>query len=761
MLQPFVTIHLPLSHGLYQLQEETMKNNTPAHKPPKKTRLTAALFAAVLTVALLFTATLGAGAEGTDDISGSSLSIAESTGAQPPATEAETTSPLPGEESTPTGGESLPAEEDGAEQPSMRVAAYALSTTATAGTAQEFEDAFADPGILVIELTANIPLTATQTLPTGKTLTVTSAAGSQYSLTMATPARHFVLENGSHLTLEQVTLDGQNALGGVEVKSTNADSSSLTLQSAAIINCWAPSTVYGGAISGMSGTMNATITIGGSSLISGNKGYWGGGIAVSNSYLTIEGDTLIQNNALSGLGGGGVLAWGAILTVRGNAQFLNNNIGSAQPGGAIYLYGSQAASISGNVKFEGNRAWVGGAIAAGSGSYNYTGTLTIADNVSFVNNYASGDGGAIYMHAGSTANIGTNGTSSILFSKNASYANGGAIYRYNGTLNVGAGTQFLENTIDLPYRTGASGGAIYVRNATFTVTGTSARRVMFRDGRAASCGGALCLIEGTTTNIAYADFINNHSRNFGGAIDIDSSTATNNVTLDNCLLDGNWCDSTGGGIAVEVNSGNLTVTNSILRNNSAGGQPHDSGYRYANGTGGAIYFEQGRLIIQNSSITGNASAKHGGGISKSDSASLLTFLSSITISGTTFSGNTANALYNMTDPTYSALHATNVNPGEGAKTYSQGLAFAYNNFDISYQNDGALPLPQVTVTYDATGGSPTPASQTVNYGDGADRPATNPTRPHATFTDWVTEAGYPWGFNSTPGANDGAPVRSA
>lgn len=639
---------------------------------------------------------------------------------------------------------------------------YGLDLTATAGTAQEFADAFADPDVSVIELTANIELAASQVLPGGKTLVVTSTAGNQYTLTMTAASRHFILENGSSLTLKKVTLDGKNVLGGVQVKSTNDTPSTLVLESTTIINCWAPSNVYGGGIDAMTNAVNASVTIGGASLISDNKAYWGGGIAAANSYITIEGDTIIQKNSLSGLGaGGGLVVWGAILTLKDNVQFLNNDVGGNQPGGAIYLQGSKDASISGNVKFEGNRAWVGGAIAAASNSYGYTGVLTITGSVSFIKNYANGDGGALYMQLGGTANIGTDNASNIVFSENACLSNGGAIYRFYGALNIGAGTQFTGNTLDMPYRTGASGGAVYARTTSLTITGTSARRVLFKDGRAASCGGALCLIEGTTANISYTDFINNHARNFGGAIDIDNSAATNNVTLDNCLFDGNWCISTGGAIAVEVNRGNLTVKNSVLKNNSAGGQPHDSGYRSANGTGGAIYFERGTLVIENSSITNNSSIKHGGGISKADWLDLTEFLSSITVSGTTFTGNTANVLYNMTNPTYTAIHTTNINPGEGTKIYSQGLDFAYNNFDISYQNDGTLPLPTLTVTFDATGGEPTPAPITdIGYGDGIDRPVTDPTRENAVFEGWVTENGYFWGFNTTAGANNGAPVRS-
>lgn len=623
----------------------------------------------------------------------------------------------------------------------------------------QLTSAVADTGVTKIILTADITLTGTIAIVAGRTLEITSSSGNTFKITSA-DARHFTVGAGSTLTLRGVILDGNNAHGGIEIDSTTAKST-LTLDSAVIQNCHTPATVYGGAVymEGSSSVMGELL-ITGNTLIKNNIAYWGGGLALKYTRLSAKDNAVFTDNALYQGGGGAIFLWLSPAEISGNVQFLRNGVLS-QPGGAIFTYTNQPLTIKDAVYFEGNTALAGGAICAGynTGGYSYSSTVTITGNVVFKDNIASDNGGAIYSQSTqSTINIGTDQTSNVQFTGNISQSGwgGGGIYVWYATVNIGAGTLFDGNKTN-----GLSGAGMYARKANINITGTPARKVIFKNGSANSCGGALCLIEGTTTSIKYADFLNNYARNFGGAIDIDSSTSANTVVIENARIDANVSGSTGGGIAVEVNSASLTIRNSIISRNSAGGYPHSFNYRTANGNGGGIYFERGTLKIYDSEITGNSSPQSGGGIGIGSAyTTLVTFLQSIEVKNTVFSSNNARSLYSMTDPAYTAIHTANINPGEG-KTYSLSLGYAYNDYDISYQNDPPVtPLPAVTVTFDARGGSPVPAPVTVPIGDGIDKPATDPVLVGRTFLGWVTDTGYFWDFNTVTGnPATGAPVR--
>ncbi len=122
--------------------------------------------------------------------------------------------------------------------------------------------------------------------------------------------------------------------------------------------------------------------------------------------------------------------------------------------------------------------------------------------------------------------------------------------------------------------TGAlSGAGVYARRTGMNIEGTDGNPVVFRDGFANSCGGAICIIEGNSVTIQYAEFYNNKANNFGGAIDIDGSAAANTVEMENCIFSGNVCNSTGGAIAIEVNTNDVTIRDTVIDGNVAGGRP--------------------------------------------------------------------------------------------------------------------------------------------------------------------------------------------
>ncbi|MCL2409840.1 MAG: hypothetical protein FWC96_09590, partial [Oscillospiraceae bacterium] len=84
-------------------------------------------------------------------------------------------------------------------------------------TAAELREAIALGGTQVIELANDIVDSLPSIhIPPGADITLTSGPGGPFSLVRAAPARHFVVNDGSTLTLENVTIDGggSNSQGG-------------------------------------------------------------------------------------------------------------------------------------------------------------------------------------------------------------------------------------------------------------------------------------------------------------------------------------------------------------------------------------------------------------------------------------------------------------------------------------------------------------------------------------------------------------------
>ncbi|MDJ0843582.1 MAG: Calx-beta domain-containing protein, partial [Crocosphaera sp.] len=179
----------------------------------------------------------------------------------------------------------------------------------------------------------------------------------------------------------------------------------------------------------------------------------------------------------------------------------------------------------------------------GSGIYNFSGTLTLTDNI--ITDNAADEGGGIY-------NYGTLNLTNNNITGNRANGDGGAIYHGSGTLNL-TNNSITGNTAD------GDGGAIYNnRSATLTLTNNS-----------------------LTGNTADGD---------GGGI-YNNTTAT--LTLTNNSITGNTANGDGGGIHIDANNGEATLIDNIITGNTAEGK---GGGIYNNGTWSS-----------NSTISGNIS----------------------------------------------------------------------------------------------------------------------------------------------------------
>lgn len=180
------------------------------------------------------------------------------------------------------------------------------------------------------------------------------------------------------------------------------------------------------------------------------------------------------------------------------------------------------------------------------------------------------------------------------------------------------------NPVTLP------GGCTPAAYKVFTVSGSAADLTLdsltVRHGRCNGCnGGGISSTNDSNLTVTNSIISGNSAGGYAGGIYSDNNT----VTVTNSTVSGNKAAQGGGGISSEY--GTVTVTNSTLAGNSA------------SGSGGGIYTygSTSSLSITNSTLSGN-SAEYGGGIYNSSNASLI-------IAGSTLSANpagTGGALYN-------------------------------------------------------------------------------------------------------------------
>lgn len=282
-----------------------------------------------------------------------------------------------------------------------------------------------------------------------------------------------------------------------------------------------------------------------------------------------------------------------------------SNITSTEDGGAISAEKSltvQHSNFSNNsVKvYAPEDSWDYAEYGKGGAIKSYE-ELEVIDT-KFVNNYATGSGGAIYAD-GDFAKTITNST----FENNSAFSEkeyedydyigregkvgrGGAIYSTQGSIKIESST-FKAN------QAAEGGGAIYSQND-ITITNST-----FSNNKA---------------GVYYPTDAPEREYN-GGALyigDYPESTYIH-ANIDKSIFDGNSAAWWGGAI-YSWNTA-LKVSDSTFKNNisySVDKYVYENGHNveYINGSGGAIYSEGGLLDVDNSIFTNNFAAEDGGAI---------------------------------------------------------------------------------------------------------------------------------------------------
>jgi predicted outer membrane repeat protein len=314
-----------------------------------------------------------------------------------------------------------------------------------------------------------------------------------------------------------------------------------------------------------------------------------------------------------------------------NVQFLDNfaypgGDGVAK-GGAIYSFFGRVRILAGSV-FQGNFAGetMGSGANLGGAVYAINANLLINES-SFVENYAAGNGGAVYNRR-TPADLegGLVTIQSAEFLQNQALQDGGAIY----LMEEGDGAIIVTSTFT-QNDANRYGGAIYSQDSDLTADQTE-----FTSNQAAS-GGAVYTrrsAEGALSSLIsdHSTYSSNTAAEMGGGVFSENS----DVEMEDTELSGNQAGSCGaiqlgGYTGLDIAAGDLESSlwmnsdselhNCTIMNNEA-----------TSGMGGGICHLMGELSVQGSTVNANNTPSYGGG---------LVSTSALEVSSSSFSNNMA------------------------------------------------------------------------------------------------------------------------
>ncbi len=329
--------------------------------------------------------------------------------------------------------------------------------------------------------------------------------------------------------------------GGCVFVRSNA---SLKLVDTLMYECQADK--FGGAIAAESSSI---IYLYGSSQVTYNTAYRGGGIATNGS-LQMGNSSSVDHNA-AGADGGGIWS-SSTVGVYENAKIKDNT--ADRDGGGIY---ADLIQLYDDVEIKNNDARIGG------GLY---GDVYLKDHPVISGNHADVKGGGIY-----STNMTTSGSATV--SQNDSVSGGGIFI---------AGTSDIGGSIEISSNTASKGGGLYVEGASVTIEGA-----LFEDNvvgntsfpASQSRGGGIFFKgkNGKQLTIEDSQFISNksltsggaYSYGIGGAIYLEgygSYPAGSTIVVDRSHFYGNFA-SYGGAAFYGTNSCNYSFENSSFISN--------------------------------------------------------------------------------------------------------------------------------------------------------------------------------------------------
>ena len=344
----------------------------------------------------------------------------------------------------------------------LREAIDLANTTAGNDTIDFASSLFSGGAGTITLLTAQLPtiLSASTAISGGTrgTLTITGPGASTLTISgnngvSTRDFRIFEIVSGGNLSISDVTVSGAKLInnaggafynyGGTLSISNSTLSENFASSGGAIFNYDATLNIFNstlsdnsaysqaGAISNSGGTSIVNIS---NSILSNNSAGGGGAIVSGGGTLSIFNSTLSNNSS----GSGGAIYNIGTSTLSISYSTLSNNSTIGGGGGAIHNTSSGAISIS-NSTLSNNSSWSGGAIAS---TYPGTGTITISNSTLSNNSATLYNGGAIYIYN-------TNNPRPTLTISNSTLSNnsvttngrfGGAIYNDGAILSISNST---------------------------------------------------------------------------------------------------------------------------------------------------------------------------------------------------------------------------------------------------------------------------------------------------------------------------------
>lgn len=444
-----------------------------------------------------------------------------------------------------------------------------------------------------------------------------------------------------NLSLADLTLyNGFSESGGGAIVTTNVN---LILESCLLYQNNAD--IQGGGLLHYDGTVTINNSIIRDNTVNGSfDDFGGGGIANFGAMVSITNSTLSNNEVLNQGIGGALLNAGIGSLNIDNCSILNNS--AHQSGGGIADISDTASttsilstSVSGNSTTAVNSA--GGGMVIGPGSVSLsdctfsdntadliggaiwigTGTLDISNSV-INNNTSSQSGGAIFNMAGTLSIL----NSSSIDQNTTTLPNsmGGGIYNdIEGKLTI-TNTTISDNT------SGQAGGGLadFSSNSFVTMLDQVTAENNQATGETSVAGGILIndgLMQLNNSSISF-----NSSSLQGGAIWLGSGT----LYIDNSAINNNTSGQSGG--AIFNMAGSLSIYNSSsIDNNTA---------MASNSLGGGIYNDiAGKLTINNTSISNNSSGQAGGGLADLSDISFVSSLDQVVLENNQVVGETSVA----------------------------------------------------------------------------------------------------------------------
>ena len=338
----------------------------------------------------------------------------------------------------------------------------------------------------------------------------------------------------------------------------------------------------------------------------------GGAILNNLGDLTVESSRMIGNAA--NRAGGAVEANGGTTRVVDSVMRANAAGSAPGNGGALHLSGA------GDVLVSGGRVVDNTAALEGGGLWNsLTGTMEVAQ-VKVVGNTAAGaaadnGGGGLYNDGGELlvrgSELDSNTATGTAGSGGGILNNAGLLTVVNTTINGGSAPR--------------AGGAIEANVGTTVITRSSLEENTA--GPTPGNGGAVHLTGAGSVVVTASSFGANSATAEGGAL-WNSLTGTMSIERSEIIANtASGADSDQGGGGVYTDGGDLTITDSVIRDNSADG---------AAGSGGGVLNKQATVTISASSLTGNNAVRAGGAIEALEGSTTVD-------DGTVLSANLASA----------------------------------------------------------------------------------------------------------------------